>query len=165
MGVSTRWPAVGPGLTPSVQVLHPGDVAIGERGDRFQTLLGSCIAIVLTDPRRTIGAMCHIVHSTAGAGAMADTAHAEPALESMFELLRGRGINPLMCQAWVFGGGNMFPELFRHHHVGRQNAQWAFDMLDELGVHRLGDDVGGTTYRRITWTVGPDAPRVDAVDV
>ena len=46
-----------------VHVLHPGDVACGERGERFETLLGSCVAIVLTDPRRTIGAMCHIVHA------------------------------------------------------------------------------------------------------
>ena len=45
------------------KVLAPGDVAIGTRGDRFETLLGSCVAIVLTDPRRTVGAMCHIVHA------------------------------------------------------------------------------------------------------
>jgi chemotaxis protein CheD len=46
-----------------IYTLHPGDVACGERGDRLETLLGSCVAIILTDPRRTIGAMCHIVHA------------------------------------------------------------------------------------------------------
>ena len=46
-----------------LHVLHPGGVACGERGERFETLLGSCVAIVLTDPRRTVGAMCHIVHA------------------------------------------------------------------------------------------------------
>lgn len=63
--------------TSSVHTLHPGDVVCAERGDRLETLLGSCVAIVLTDPRRTIGAMCHIVHcSRALAGAPETSAYA-----------------------------------------------------------------------------------------
>ncbi|MCU0686006.1 MAG: hypothetical protein MUF34_27800, partial [Polyangiaceae bacterium] len=46
----------------SVHTLMPGDVACADRGERMETLLGSCIAIVLTDRRNTVGAMCHIVH-------------------------------------------------------------------------------------------------------
>jgi chemotaxis protein CheD len=37
-----------------VRTLLPGDVAVGARGMRLETLLGSCVAIVLTDPRRTV---------------------------------------------------------------------------------------------------------------
>ena len=48
---------------PQVFTLHPGDVAVGVRGDRLETLLAAGVAIVLTDPRRTVGAMCHVVHS------------------------------------------------------------------------------------------------------
>ena len=39
-----------------LHTLHPGDVVCAERGDRMETLLGSCVAVVLTDPRRTVGA-------------------------------------------------------------------------------------------------------------
>ena len=46
-----------------VHTLHPGDLAFATRGERLDTLLGSCVAIVLTDPRRTVGVMCHIVHA------------------------------------------------------------------------------------------------------
>lgn len=148
------------------QVVHPGGIAIAERGARFETLLGSCVAIILTDPRRTIGAMCHIVHSGATIQqAAGDTAHAEPALRTLFGMLRARGINPAMCDAFVYGGGNMFPALFDHAHVGRSNSDWALDTLSQLKVPVIERDVGGTTYRKLSWTVGLDAPRVDAIEV
>ena len=59
--------------------LMPGDVAIGQAGDQFKTLLGSCVSVVLTDPRRTVGAMCHIVHvGTPNAEARLLTGHNLP---------------------------------------------------------------------------------------
>jgi chemotaxis protein CheD len=39
-----------PATLDGVTTLHPGDVVLGLRGDRLQTLLGSCVAVVLTDP-------------------------------------------------------------------------------------------------------------------
>ncbi len=152
--------------TRRVQVLHPGDVACADRGDRLETLLGSCVAIVLTDPRRTIGAMCHIVHASRPvAGMPHTTAYADKALDTLYAQLRARGINPLLCEAWVYGGGNMFPDQFTTSHVGEQNANWALEALAHDGVRVLFHDLGGSAYRRLGWTVGPDAPEVSAVPV
>lgn len=152
--------------TGQVTVLHPGDVALGERGDRLETLLGSCVAIVLTDPRRTLGAMCHIVHSKPATSADRNsTAHADAALVQLYALLRARGIEPRLCEAYVVGGGNMFPALFEQGHVGEANAQWALTALEEDGVRVLSHDLGGNHYRRLSWVVGPEAPQVTAVAV
>ncbi len=149
-----------------VQVLHPGDVVLAERGVRLQTLLGSCVAIVLTDPRRTLGVMCHIVHSRPAVdGATASTAYADVAMKRMYALLRSRGAEPRLCEAFVYGGGNMFPALFGQAHVGEDNARWALDELANDGVSVLFHDLGGNTYRRLSWVVGPDMPQVVAVDV
>ena len=153
-------------MTASVTVLHPGDIGVGQRGDRLETLLGSCVSIILTDPRRTVGAMCHIVHtSKPPATAGKRTAHAAPALEEMFAQLHAKGINPRMCEAYVYGGGNMFPALFQRRHVGAANSDWALAALAEYAIPVVDHDVGGTTYRRLAWTVGPSAPRVDTVEV
>lgn len=147
-------------------VLHPGDVACGERGDRLETLLGSCVAIVLTDPRRTLGVMCHIVHSGAGGASLpGDTRHAEAALQAMYGLLQRRGIVPSLCEAYVYGGGNMFPSLFAQAHVGQSNASWALAALARDGIAVLAQELGGNRYRRIGWTVGPEQPQVSAVEV
>lgn len=147
-----------------VQVLHPGDVACGEAGDRLETLLGSCVAIVLTDPRRTVGAMCHIVHAKpALAGAPSSAAHGAEALAAMYRQLALRGITPRLCEAFVYGGGNMFPGLFTHGHVGEDNGHWAIDTLAADGIRVLVQDLGGNRYRRLRWTVGPGLPEVVAV--
>ncbi len=157
-------------LNGALQTLHPGDVACGVRGDRYATLLGSCIAVVLTDPRRTVGAMCHIVHTTTNTAANSngprDAAWGDVALNRMYDLLRERGIAPQLCEAYVYGGGNMFPGLFGgDSHVGSNNARWTLDALAQGGVRVLRSDVGGRTYRKLTWTVGPDAPQAVAVEV
>ena len=155
----------------TVHVLHPGDVVCAERGDRLETLLGSCVAIVLTDPRRTVGVMCHIVHSrpassaARASGAHASTAHAGAALAAMYTLLRARGIEPTQCEAYVYGGGNMFPGIFMQSNVGDDNTEWALDALAEDGVPVLVDDVGGNAYRRLAWNVGPELPHVIAVPI
>ena len=146
----------------TVTVLHPGDVALGRMGDRLETLLGSCVSIILTDPRRTVAAMCHVVHS--GATPVdergAETTHAEPALAAMFDRLQDCGINPHLCEAYLYGGGNMFPSLFKQSHVGQCNVEWALQVLADLGIPLRGQDTGGTAFRRINWTVGPGAPDV-----
>lgn len=150
----------------STHTLHPGDVVCADRGDRLETLLGSCVAIILTDPRRTLGVMCHIVHSSRPQSVQFEnSAYADVALDRMYDLLRERGINPGLCEAYVYGGGNMFPGLFKQSHVGDQNALWALDALAQDGVRVLFHDVGGNTYRRLGWTIGPDQPQVTAVPV
>jgi chemotaxis protein CheD len=163
MTATARYWPVPPGV---VHTLHPGDVACGERGDRLETLLGSCVAIVLTDPRRTVGVMCHIVHSRpALSGDGRAAAHADAARRSMHQKLTARGITPSLCEAYVYGGGNMFPALVKQSHVGDDNARWALDALARDGVKVLFHDVGGSVYRRLSWTVGTDMPQVTAVQV
>ncbi len=151
---------------PPVHTLHPGDVRVVERGERLETLLGSCVAIVMTDPRRTVGAMCHVVHSRAPVAAAVETsAWGEMALRTMYGGLLARGIVPALCQAWVYGGGNMFPALFGPGHVGADNTDWAFAALARDGVRVLAHDTGGMVYRRLAWTVGDGPPEVAAVQV
>jgi len=136
-------------------------VALGQHGDRLETLLGSCVAIVITDPRRTVGVMCHIVHSRpAPSGTRATGAYADVALATMVDLLRQRGITARLCEAYVYGGGNMFPELEQGTSVGDGNADWALGALASLGIRVLAVDLGGATYRRLSWTIGRAAPQV-----
>jgi len=147
--------------------LHPGDVACAARGERFETLLGSCVAVVLTDPRRTVGAMCHIVHARPPMSCSNGKpgAHADGALASMYTKLRWRGIEPRLCEAFVYGGGNMFPGVFTLHHVGDENVRWVLRALAADGIPVRVHDHGGNTYRRLGWTVGPELPQVAAVSV
>ena len=144
--------------------LMPGDVALGQSGAQFRTLLGSCVSVILTDPRRTVASMCHIVHvGTPNADNRHNTAYGVAAMHEMFTRLRALGINPRMCQAYVFGGGNMFPQLFREKHVGANNVDWVMHYLDAHGVAIVDQCLGGNGYRKVSWTVGPRDPVVETV--
>ncbi len=142
---------------PAIQVLHPGDVGCATRGDQLHTLLGSCVAIMLTDPRRTVGAMCHFVHPGDGP----DARYAARAFAELRRLLLSRGIQPGLCEAHVAGGGNLFPDLVSGGDVGSANVRVALDWLDHLGVPVRTRSLGEACYRKVAWAIGEPAPRVE----
>ena len=152
--------------TGTVRTLHPGDVVCADRGDRLETLLGSCVAVVLTDRARTVGAMCHIVHSQPAVVAGGHpTASADAAIDAMYRLLTARSFNPRWCEAFVYGGGNMFPSVFKQSNVGDDNGRCVLDRLAFDGVRVRYQDLGGNIYRRLFWIIGAAPPQVVAVDV
>lgn len=149
---------------PSVRELLPGDVGFGQVGDAFKTLLGSCVSVILTDPRRTVGVMCHIVHvGRPNAANQRNTAYGDVAMQDMFDRLIGVGIPPQRCHAYVYGGGNMFPQMFTTTHVGANNARWVMGFLHDHGIAVVGESLGGNGYRKVSWTVGRDLPVVETV--
>lgn len=161
---AARAPVRAPAPDVRVHTLHPGQLAFAERGERLETLLGSCVAVILTDARRTFGAMCHIVHAGTPVHANQDNcAYGPLALAAMDALLLSRGITPSLCQAYVYGGGNMFPQHYPGGGVGDSNAGWVMDALAARGVKVLLQDLGGTVYRRLAWTVGTHEPQVTSV--
>jgi chemotaxis protein CheD len=152
-----------------VHLLNPGDVVVANAGDRLDTLLGSCVAVTLVDPRGTVGAMCHIVHANdSDARRPPDTHHARCALQAMADGLLARGIVPRLCLARVYGGANMFP---RHYgatfdglHVGMRNVARVLELLDAGGIRVIEQSIGGTGYRKLSWLIGRDAPTCTVVD-
>jgi len=147
--------------SPNEFELMPGDVATGRQGDRLKTLLGSCVAVILTDPHRTVGVMCHIVHSSAPNSVnLHNTAYGVCAMDEMFHRLRHVGLAPALCQAWAFGGGNMFPNLATSDNVGSRNARWVTDFLHDHHIELIGQALGGSHYRKVAWTVGHGEPEL-----
>jgi chemotaxis protein CheD len=158
---STFTPTAG---APISKELMPGDVALAVRGEQLKTLLGSCVSVILTDPRHTVAAMSHIVHvGTPNASNQSNTAYGSVAMNHMFGMLRARGVNPAMCEAYVFGGGNMFPQIFNARNVGSANANWVLDFLDSQGIFVANQELGGNGYRKVSWTVGLKEPLVETV--
>lgn len=153
----------------TVEIVHklmPGDVVCADRDERLETLLGSCVSVVLTDRRRTIGAMCHIVHAGQASGSTGNPrAFADCAVDAMYDLLQDRGFSHKLCDAYVYGGGNMFPEQIGGTHVGEKNGRTVLERLRLDGVRIVYVDLGGTSYRRLSWRIGPEIPSVQAVAV
>lgn len=153
---------LGPGTT--CLELMPGDVALGLAGDQLKTLLGSCVSVILTDPRRTVGVMCHIVHvGRPNHVNLHNTAYGEVAMQDLFDRLIKIGIPPTRCHAYVYGGGNMFPQMFTTTHVGANNARWVMDFLHDHNITVVDESLGGAGYRKVAWTVGRELPVVETI--
>lgn len=146
--------------------LMPGDVAMGQAGDELRTLLGSCVSVILTDPRRTVGAMCHIVHvGEPNAANRHNAAYGGVAMAEMFQRLQSVGILAQRCEAYVYGGGNMFPGITSGPQVGDRNGQWVMEFLADHGIAVVDYSLGGTSYRKVSWVVGRAEPQVEDVSI
>jgi len=89
--------------------VNMGDIVIGNGEERFSTVLGSCIAIMMHDPSKKLGAMAHIllpqrrVTSDEKIGKYADVA-----IPEMLEQLVKKGCEPRKIWAKLAGGAAMF---------------------------------------------------------
>lgn len=153
--------------------LMPGEHFVGDARHRIRTLLGSCVSITLWHPQRRVGAMSHFL-LTVGENdepvAQLSGRYCEGALQLMLTELRKLGINPEECQAKVFGGGMMFPDIERNdaRNIGRRNGETAERLLRMHNIPVVSESLFGIGHRHIIFNVktgdvwvrvGPPGPR------
>ncbi|BCR06648.1 chemoreceptor glutamine deamidase CheD [Desulfuromonas versatilis] len=119
--------------------------------------LGSCVAVVLLDPRtRTIG-MAHValpdskVNPTRAQerpGYFADSAI--PNL--LREMGRLGATNPQGLYAKLAGGASIMDQNATFN-IGRRNLEAVRSLLARLGIRTVGEDVGGTISRTVSLSV------------
>jgi chemotaxis protein CheD len=117
------------------------------------TVLGSCVAACIRDPRAGVGGMNHFLLP----GAMERAGEKEAQREGvhMMELLLNglfqRGARRQHLEARLFGGANMFAGLSE---IGRQNAAFAESFLGYEGIRVVRGSLGGNQGRRVEfWPV------------
>jgi len=137
--------------------LLPGEYFVGGAQHRIRTLLGSCVAMTLWHPQLRIGAMSHFLlprRDPSRPGAP-DGRYGEEVLALMLAQLRRRGVDARQCQAKVFGGGAMFPQIEPHGGagIGHQNAQAALHMLERHDIDVVSQSVLGVGHRQIVFYV------------
>ena len=138
--------------------LQPGEYFVGDATYRIRTLLGSCVSITLWHPARRIGAMSHFLLSRRGAPvapSAADARYGEEAMALMLAELRRAQVDPRECQGKIFGGGNMFPQLYRADslQVGQKNGETARELLHAHRIPIVSESLFGDGHRQIIFDV------------
>jgi chemotaxis protein CheD len=142
-------------------VLHPADVAFAVRGERLETLLGSCVAVILTTRGRDAAAMCHFMYSTFPPPLRRkDTAYASVALPFILGLMQRYRQSGQALQAFVYGGAHMFPDHPRALNVGQHNLDCTWDYLAQHDIGVVRHATAGACYRKVVWTVGDAVPEL-----
>lgn len=137
--------------------LKPGEMVLGEEPMIVTTLLGSCVAVTLYNPRHRMGAICHAVlptcrkeHPCNPRGHVDPGKYVECAIRLMLEEFQARGVSRNDIEAKLFGGSDMFDSaVAKSRGVGRQNMQTALEFLASQSVRVLTQDLGGQRGRKI----------------
>jgi chemotaxis protein CheD len=139
----------------AVLFLKPGEMVISEEPLVVTTLLGSCVAVTLFNPRLRLGAICHALLPTCRKDVHcnhnADSGkYVECAIRLMLERFKARGIAKNEIEAKLFGGSDMFDtQGGRNPGVGKQNSEMALAMLEQESVRLVTQDLGGKRGRKI----------------
>ena len=138
--------------------LLPGEYFVGDARYRIRTMLGSCVSITLWQPRLKIGAMSHFLlyeRERGRGGIELSGRYGSEALELMVRELRALGVQATDCQAKIFGGAIMFPQLEKQRRpsIGRRNGESAEELLRLYHIPIVSESLFGVGHRHIIFNV------------
>jgi chemotaxis protein CheD len=132
---------------PGPVFIAQGDYAVGDRPDMVvATILGSCVAVCLYDPGRSIGGMNHILLPDSGGGRLGALSFGASDMERLINALIKRGAARDRFEAKVFGGAAVVAGL---SDIGARNVAFARSFLAAEGIRTLSENVGGDRPRQV----------------
>ena len=144
-------------VAPGIDIfLQPGDYWFGGADTRIRTLLGSCVAITLWNPKKKLGAMCHIMlpqRMSANAQDGLDGRYADEAVELMLKDIKRAGCRPHDFEAKLFGGGYMLSSPTIEGILPERNIEAAKKLIHRAGWSLMAEHTGGRGSRQVRFDI------------
>lgn len=140
-----------------------------ERGDGVLVTLGlgSCVAIMLHDPERRVGAMAHILLPSRSLAhdATNPAKFPETAVPLLVERLKALGAEPRRLVAKLAGGASMFSQLMTPGTIqmGERNVVAARNALRTAAIPIVREAVGGERGRTVRFHVADGRVEIRSV--
>ncbi|MFP4169327.1 MAG: chemotaxis protein CheD [Desulfonatronovibrionaceae bacterium] len=132
--------------------LHIGDGGLFDYSCMIQTVLGSCVSVMLISHDPAAGGTFHAMlpdyrlHERAGS-TYSVYKYVNSALDYLLERFRKKGIRPSALQAKVFGGADQIG--MRGIGAGKANVDMAYRTLKEKRIRITAEDIGGKQGRKV----------------
>ena len=129
--------------------INPGGWAV-EHERPIVTLLGSCVAVCLFDPKLQLAGMNHFLLPSRGEGRHADidvVLAGDYAMEVLVNALFERGSRKQRLIAKAFGGGTIVSSIKTA--IGERNIEFAVEWLKREGIPLVASDFGGAWSRKV----------------
>ena len=125
------------------------------------TSVGSCVAICIHDSTNKCGGLAHIMlpDSAIAPHEPLPAKFADTAVPALMRAIRRVGGNDAKLTAKIAGGANMFPTM-NALNIGSKNIDAVKTALDKHKIRLLGEEVGGSSGRRITFNIATGAATV-----
>ena len=153
---------------PPETIVKVADWAAGRADAVLVTLgLGSCVAIMLHDPRACAGAMAHILlpSKSLARDAANPAKFPETAVPLLVQRLTALGADPRGLVAKLAGGASMFAQLMTPGSVqmGERNIGAVRDVLRRAGIPVTAEAVGGGAGRSVRFHVADGRVEIRSV--
>ncbi|NDW00813.1 chemotaxis protein CheD [Salipiger sp. PrR002] len=112
----------------------------------LSTVLGSCVAVCLTDPEARVGGMNHFLLPARAGKEGENVRYGAYSMELLINGLLKCGARKTRLTAKLFGGANMLSQL---RDIGASNVRFAKEFLQNEAIPLASESTGGTSARRI----------------
>ncbi|HOV13293.1 MAG TPA: chemotaxis protein CheD [Spirochaetota bacterium] len=131
--------------------LYPGDFYITDQQRKVVTILGSCVAVVMSVNKFHMGGIIHgIFPNSKDNPNLNDTRYTNLAIYKLLNTFLNMGIKKHDIDVKVFGGANINLGISNIiESVGNKNIQIAFDILKKEQLEIKTQDVGGNRGRKL----------------
>ncbi|MCK9388134.1 MAG: chemotaxis protein CheD [Sulfuritalea sp.] len=132
--------------------INPGGWAV-ESERPITTLLGSCVAVCLYDPKLHLAGMNHFLLPSRAKSAGDDTdviLAGDYSMEVLLNTMLNKGAAKQRLIAKAFGGGTIVTSILMA--IGQRNSEFAEDWLDREGIPLAARDFGGAWSRKVIFT-------------
>jgi chemotaxis protein CheD len=113
--------------------------------------LGSCVGLVLHDPRRGVGGLAHIMLPASNGKVDRPGKYADTAVTNLLEEISRKYGGNGKVTAKITGGASMFSRFAENFSIGERNISAVRTCLKELSIKIISEDVGGSVGRTITY--------------
>ncbi|MFH1872332.1 MAG: chemotaxis protein CheD [Pseudomonadota bacterium] len=132
--------------------INPGGWAV-ETERPIATLLGSCVAVCLYDPKLRLAGMNHFLLPSRTTSTSDDTdviMAGDYSMEVLLNTMLNKGAAKQRIIAKAFGGGTIVTSILMA--IGQRNSEFAKEWLEREGIPLAAQDFGGAWSRKVLFT-------------
>ena len=111
--------------------------------------LGSCIALILHDQRRSLAGLAHVMLPESRGNTDRPGKFADTAAIALFEEMEEFGSTKFSVTASIVGGASMFEYSANFLNIGERNIAAVKDKIRELGIQIEHEETGGKVGRSV----------------
>ena len=139
-----------------------GEFKVSDQADTvISTLLGSCVAACLFDPRVGVGGLNHFLLPGGGGNTFDSLKYGVHSMELLINSVMRMGARRNRLQAKLFGGARMSGNF---SDIGAKNVAFAEQFLDTEDIPCVNKSVGGAYARKLRFYPATGRVQVKMVD-
>lgn len=133
--------------------IHVGQIHIDDAPRAISTVLGSCVAVCLYDPKLGIGGMNHYLLPFWNGNGLQTPRFGNIAIPKLIESMMDKGSCSKTMEAKIFGGASMNMGPGGAMMIGEKNILVAREILKEYCIPIVAEDIGGQNGRKIQFNL------------